>query len=105
MCGIAGLQVRDPSLEPRLGELLTGMLHQAAERGPDSAGVALYGDARLTPPGHAAVSLLSPRLPAEEIPARGGGRADAPGVGPTVVVPPLPPPPSLTPAAHHPSPE
>jgi amidophosphoribosyltransferase len=86
MCGIAGLQVRDPSLEPRLGELLTGMLHQAAERGPDSAGVALYGDARLTPPGHAAVSLLSPGLPAEEIAARVGGGADAVVAGQSVVV-------------------
>src|SRR5258708_9498124 len=86
MCGIAGLQVRDPSLEPRLGELLTGMLHQAAERGPDSAGVALYGDARLTPPGHAAVSLLSPGLPAKEIAARVGGGADAVVAGQSVVV-------------------
>jgi glutamate synthase domain-containing protein 1 len=86
MCGIAGLQVRDRSLEPRLGELLTGMLHQAAERGPDSAGVGLYGDSRLTPPGHAAVSLLDPGVPAEEIAARVGGGAEAVAAGQTVVV-------------------
>jgi amidophosphoribosyltransferase len=86
MCGIAGLQVRDPSLEPRLGELLTGMLHQAAERGPDSAGVGLYGDARLTPPGQRAVSLLDPGLPADQIAARVGGGATAVTAGQTVVV-------------------
>ncbi|MFJ9587873.1 class II glutamine amidotransferase domain-containing protein [Streptomyces acidicola] len=86
MCGIAGLQVRDPSLEPRLGELLTGMLHRAAERGPDSAGVALYGDARLTPPGHAAVSLLAPDVSADEIAARVGGGAAAVTVSQSTVV-------------------
>jgi amidophosphoribosyltransferase len=86
MCGIAGLQVRNPSLEPRLGELLTGMLHQAAERGPDSAGVGLYGDTRLTPPDHAAVSLLDPGLSAPEIAAQVGGGADAVTVGQSVVV-------------------
>jgi methylamine---glutamate N-methyltransferase subunit A len=58
MCGIVGLHLREPALYPRLGELLTGMLAQVVERGPDSAGVAVYGDPRLTPPGHAAVSLL-----------------------------------------------
>lgn len=58
MCGIVGLHLREPSLEPRLGELLTAMLAQVVERGPDSAGVAVYGDPRLSPPGRAVVSLL-----------------------------------------------
>jgi glutamate synthase domain-containing protein 1 len=58
MCGIVGLHLREPSLYPRLGELLTGMLCQVTERGPDSAGVAVYGDPRWSPPGHASVSLL-----------------------------------------------
>ncbi|MFF0095083.1 glutamine amidotransferase family protein [Streptomyces canus] len=58
MCGIVGLHLRDPSLEPRLGELLSAMLGQVVERGPDSAGVAVYGDPRLSPPGQAVVSLL-----------------------------------------------
>ncbi|MEU1513759.1 glutamine amidotransferase [Streptomyces sp. NPDC005811] len=58
MCGIVGLHLREPSLEPRLGELLTAMLGQVVERGPDSAGVAVYGDPRLTPPGTNVVSLL-----------------------------------------------
>ncbi|MET9792320.1 class II glutamine amidotransferase [Streptomyces canus] len=58
MCGIVGLHLREPALEPRLGELLTAMLGQVVERGPDSAGVAVYGDPRLTPPGRTVVSLL-----------------------------------------------
>jgi glutamate synthase domain-containing protein 1 len=58
MCGIVGLHLREPSLEPRLGALLTAMLAQVVERGPDSAGVAVYGDPRLSPPGRAVVSLL-----------------------------------------------
>ncbi|MEE9277116.1 MAG: amidophosphoribosyltransferase [Dehalococcoidia bacterium] len=44
MCGIVGLQLKDPSLYPRLGALLTPMLLAMSERGPDSAGVALYED-------------------------------------------------------------
>ena len=59
MCGIVGLHLREPSLYPRLGELLTGMLCQVTERGPDSAGVAVYGDPRWSPPGRATVSLLT----------------------------------------------
>lgn len=58
MCGIVGLHLREPSLEPRLGELLTAMLGQVVERGPDSAGVAVYGDPRLSPPGRTVVSVL-----------------------------------------------
>ncbi|WP_406440794.1 glutamine amidotransferase family protein [Streptomyces sp. NBC_01613] len=64
MCGIVGLHLREPSLEPRLGELLSAMLGQVVERGPDSAGVAVYGDPRLSPPGRAVVSLLGV-MPAE----------------------------------------
>lgn len=42
MCGIVGLFLKDKSLEPRLGELLTDMLITQTERGPDSAGIAIY---------------------------------------------------------------
>jgi methylamine---glutamate N-methyltransferase subunit A len=59
VCGIVGLHLREPSLYPRLGELLTGMLCQVTERGPDSAGVAVYGDPRWSPPGESSVSLLT----------------------------------------------
>jgi methylamine---glutamate N-methyltransferase subunit A len=58
MCGIVGLHLRDPQLYPQLGRLLESMLCQIVERGPDSAGVAVYGDRRRCPEGHAAVSVL-----------------------------------------------
>lgn len=43
MCGIVGLFIKDKSLEPRLGELTAQMLATMCERGPDSAGFAIYG--------------------------------------------------------------
>jgi glutamate synthase domain-containing protein 1 len=58
VCGIVGLHLRDPGLHPQLGRLLEAMLGQMAERGPDSAGVAVYGDRRRCPEGAAAVSVL-----------------------------------------------
>jgi methylamine---glutamate N-methyltransferase subunit A len=60
VCGIVGLHLRDPELHPRLGRLLGTMLSQVVERGPDSAGVAVYGDRRRVPAGYAAVSVLGP---------------------------------------------
>jgi glutamate synthase domain-containing protein 1 len=42
MCGIVGLFAKSPDVELRLGALLGEMLAQLADRGPDSAGVALY---------------------------------------------------------------
>lgn len=44
MCGIVGLFLKDKSLEPKLGEMLTDMLITMTDRGPDSAGIAVYGD-------------------------------------------------------------
>ena len=49
MCGIVGLFLKDPSLEPRLGALVADMLEVMTDRGPDSAGFAIYGEGR---PGH-----------------------------------------------------
>lgn len=43
MCGIVGLFFKDKSLEPQLGELLSDMLITMTDRGPDSAGIAIYG--------------------------------------------------------------
>lgn len=43
MCGIVGLFLKDKSLEPRLGALLEDMLIKMSDRGPDSAGIAIYG--------------------------------------------------------------
>ncbi|MDB5480901.1 MAG: glutamine amidotransferase [Caulobacteraceae bacterium] len=46
MCGIVGLFLKDPALEPRLGSMLAGMLEVMSDRGPDSAGFAVYGQGR-----------------------------------------------------------
>ncbi|MFD0860216.1 class II glutamine amidotransferase [Roseovarius aquimarinus] len=43
MCGIVGLFLKDTSLEPKLGQMLTDMLITMTDRGPDSAGIAIYG--------------------------------------------------------------
>jgi methylamine---glutamate N-methyltransferase subunit A len=46
MCGIVGLFLKDPALEPQLGSLLAQMLGVMSDRGPDSAGFAVYGAGR-----------------------------------------------------------
>jgi amidophosphoribosyltransferase len=43
MCGIVGLFLKDKKLEPDLGAMLTDMLITMTDRGPDSAGIAIYG--------------------------------------------------------------
>jgi methylamine---glutamate N-methyltransferase subunit A len=43
MCGIAGLFLKDRKLEPELGGMLAAMLSPLNDRGPDSAGFAVYG--------------------------------------------------------------
>jgi glutamate synthase domain-containing protein 1 len=45
MCGIVGLFLKDASLEPHLGAMLTDMLITMTDRGPDSAGIAIYSGA------------------------------------------------------------
>jgi len=44
MCGIVGLYLKNPALESRIGELFAPMLIAMTDRGPDSAGFAIYGD-------------------------------------------------------------
>jgi glutamate synthase domain-containing protein 1 len=44
MCGIVGLFLKNKTLEPQLGNMLSTMLGTMCERGPDSAGFAIYGD-------------------------------------------------------------
>jgi glutamate synthase domain-containing protein 1 len=46
MCGIVGLFLKDPTLEPHLGSLTETMLATLSDRGPDSAGFAVYGEGR-----------------------------------------------------------
>lgn len=53
MCGIVGLFLKDKTLEPKLGALTNDMLATMCERGPDSAGFAVYstptkGKAKIT---------------------------------------------------------
>jgi len=43
MCGIVGLLLKTPELREKLGDLMTPMLVGMTSRGPDSAGVAIFG--------------------------------------------------------------
>lgn len=54
MCGIVGLFLKDKSLEPQLGALLSEMLVTMTDRGPDSAGIAIYGGGSK---GHAKITI------------------------------------------------
>jgi methylamine---glutamate N-methyltransferase subunit A len=57
MCGIVGLFAKTPELEDSLGEHLAAMLAQMSDRGPDSAGVAVYRDP--APSGSSKLTLFS----------------------------------------------
>lgn len=71
MCGVIGLQLRGELAagtggaagDRPLGALLTAMTSHLCERGPDSAGFAVYGDPQLTPAGRSTVSLLAATAP------------------------------------------
>ena len=58
MCGIVGLFSKSAAVSERLGTHLGDMLVQMSDRGPDSAGVALYRDP--APAGQSKLSLFSP---------------------------------------------
>ena len=73
MCGIAGLFLKDRVLAPQLGALLAGMLHPLCDRGPDSAGFAVYGEAVA---GHVKLTLRAPaRFDSARLLARLGATA------------------------------
>jgi methylamine---glutamate N-methyltransferase subunit A len=57
MCGIVGLFAKTPEIEDTLGAHLAAMLAQMNDRGPDSAGVAVYRDP--APSGSSKVTLFS----------------------------------------------
>jgi methylamine---glutamate N-methyltransferase subunit A len=65
MCGIVGLFLKDPALEPQLGALLAAMLVTMTDRGPDSAGLAIYGPPM---PGQSKITVQSAR-PEVDFPA------------------------------------
>jgi amidophosphoribosyltransferase len=56
MCGIVGLFLKNPALRPTLGSQLATMLIGMTERGPDSAGIAVYH--RPVPAGHSKLTLF-----------------------------------------------
>ena len=58
MCGIVGLYLKDDALQPELGRRLTPMLIEMTDRGPDSAGVAIYRNG--APAGWSKLTLFHP---------------------------------------------
>jgi methylamine---glutamate N-methyltransferase subunit A len=58
MCGIVGIYCKSPAMEAELGRHLARMLVQMGDRGPDSAGVAVYRDP--VPEGLSKLSLHAP---------------------------------------------
>jgi glutamate synthase domain-containing protein 1 len=58
MCGIVGLFAKRPELEEQLGAHLAEMLVQLSDRGPDSAGIAVFRDP--APTGSSKLTLYSP---------------------------------------------
>jgi glutamate synthase domain-containing protein 1 len=74
MCGIVGLFIKDPTLEPELGRLTAGMLATLSDRGPDSAGFAVYGEGRS---GETKLTLRAPSAEAMQETAAKIGRAFA----------------------------
>ena len=57
MCGIIGLFAKTPRIEAELGSHMAAMLVQMSDRGPDSAGVAVYRDP--APPGWCKLMLYA----------------------------------------------
>lgn len=58
MCGIVGLFLKNPALEPALGGHLSAMLGALSDRGPDSAGFAVYRNP--APAGSVKLTLFHP---------------------------------------------
>ena len=80
MCGIVGLFLKDKALEPQLGKMLTDMLITMTDRGPDSAGIAIYSDAS---EGKVKITVQSD-TPEEDFPALEAALGD--GLGSTASV-------------------
>jgi methylamine---glutamate N-methyltransferase subunit A len=83
MCGIVGLFAKCAEIEAHLGEHVAAMLTQMSDRGPDSAGVAVYRDP--APAGWSKLTLFSaePREDWEALAAelqRVFGDSSSPGV-------------------------
>ncbi len=74
MCGIVGLYLKDDALQPELGRRLTSMLIEMTDRGPDSAGFAVYRNG--APQGWSKLTLYHPE-PTYDWDALGKGLAAA----------------------------
>lgn len=81
MCGIVGLFLKNDDLQPRLGALLTDMLVTMTDRGPDSAGFAIYGA-----PGAAVKITVQSAAPGSDFDGLEAALAAATGVPATVRV-------------------
>jgi methylamine---glutamate N-methyltransferase subunit A len=67
MCGIVGLLVKKPERRDALGRLAAPMFTCMGERGPDSGGLAVFGEP--LPPDQRRFNLFVRGLPREECPA------------------------------------
>ncbi len=83
MCGIVGLFAKSPEIEESLGAHLAAMLAQMSDRGPDSAGVAVYRDTVSS--GSGKLTLFSPD-PLQDWEAVAAGLGQALGGSPAVSV-------------------
>lgn len=84
MCGIVGLFLKDPSRRDALGTLFAPMLVEMTERGPDSAGIAVYGDEAPEGGTRLVLSHPDPNHDWHALAAAVAGRVGAP-VAPSVV--------------------
>ncbi|MCB1486701.1 MAG: glutamine amidotransferase family protein [Bauldia sp.] len=82
MCGIVGLFLKDRSLEPELGAMLSEMLISLTDRGPDSAGIAIYS----APTADRAKITVQSQTPEEDFESLGTGLTRALGCPVSVTV-------------------
>lgn len=80
MCGIAGLFIKDKTLEPQLGALLAKMTSTLCSRGPDSAGFAIYG------PGEKGKSKLTLSGPCESYDIMAAARKLTAAIAPDALI-------------------
>ena len=83
MCGIVGLFLKNPALRDRLGARFATMLAGMADRGPDSAGLAVFHDP--VPESDCKLTLFAPD-PDHDWDALGGALAAALGSTPRIDV-------------------
>lgn len=76
MCGIVGLFIKDKSLEADLGRMLSKMLITMTDRGPDSAGIAVY-NAGLVGQVKVTIQAENPRIDFDGLGQKLGAAIDA----------------------------